>query len=76
MLRLMETHPAAAVEHAVAVALKRHSPRLETGRLILRQQQAGPPAVCRPVAGVRPDLARIDVPTPTLAAYDALVRTC
>ena len=76
MLRLMETHPAAAVEHAVAVALERHSPRLETVRLILRQQQAGPPAVCRPVAGVRPDLARIDVPTPTLAAYDALVRTC
>ena len=76
MLRLMETHPAAAVEHAVAVALERHSPRLETVRLILRQQQAGPPAVYRPVAGVRPDLARIDVPTPTLAAYDALVRTC
>ena len=50
MLRLMETHPAAAVEHAVAVALERHSPRLETVRLILRQQQAGPPAVCRPVA--------------------------
>ena len=76
MLRLMETHPAAAVERAVAVALERHSPRLETVRLILRQQQAGPPAVCRPVDGVRPDLARIDVPTPTLAAYDALVRTC
>ena len=49
MLRLMETHPAAAVEHAVAVALERHSPRLETVRLILRQQQAGPPAVCRAV---------------------------
>ena len=51
MLRLMETHPAAAVERAVAVALERHSPRLETVRLILRQQQAGPPAVCRPVDG-------------------------
>ena len=76
MLRLMETHPAAAVERAVAVALERHSPRLETVRLILRQQQAGPPAVCRPVAGVRPDLAQITVPAPTLAAYDALVRTC
>ena len=75
MLRLMETHPAAAVERAVSVALERHSPRLETVRLILRQQQAGPPAACRPVAGVRPDLARIDVPAPTLAAYDALVRT-
>ena len=44
MLRLMETHPAAAVERAVTVALERHSPRLETVRLILRQQQAGPAA--------------------------------
>ena len=76
MLRLMETHPAAAVERAVAVALERHSPRLETVRLILRQQQAGPPAACQPVAGVRPDLAQITVPAPTLAAYDAPVRTC
>ena len=75
MLRLMETHSPPAVERAVAVALERHSPRLDTVRLILRQQQAGPPAVCRPVAGVRPDLARIDVPAPTLAAYDELVRT-
>ena len=75
MLRLMETHPTAAVERAVAVALERHSPRLETVRLILRQQQAGSPAVCRPVAGVRPDLAQITVPAPTLAAYDELVRT-
>ena len=35
-------------ERAVSVALERHSPRLETVRLILRQQQAGPPAACRP----------------------------
>ena len=73
MLRLMETHPAAAVERAVATALERQSPRLETVRLILRQQQAGPPPVCLPVAGVRPELARITVAAPTLAAYDALV---
>ena len=73
MLRLMETHPAAAVERAVTAALERQSPRLETVRLILRQQQAGPPPVCRPVAGVRPELARIAVAAPTLAAYDALV---
>ena len=39
MLRLMETHPAAAVERAVAAALERHSPRLETVRLLLRQQR-------------------------------------
>ena len=64
MLRLMETHPAAAVERAVTVALERHSPRLETVRLILRQQQGGPPPVCQPVMEVRPDLARITVPAP------------
>ncbi len=73
MLRLMETHPAPAVERAVTAALERHSPRLETVRLILRQQEAGPPPVCPPVAGVRPELARIAVPAPRLSAYDALV---
>ncbi len=73
MLRLMETHPAAAVERAVTAALERHSPRLETVRLILRQQQSGPPPVCPPVTGVRPELAEIAVPAPTLSAYDALV---
>ena len=73
MLRLMETHPAPAVERAVTAALERHSPRLETVRLILRQQQAGLPPVCPPVASVRPELARIAVPAPRLSAYDALV---
>ncbi len=73
MLRLMETHPAAAVERAVTTALERQSPRLETVRLILRQQQAGPPPVCPPVSDVHPELAQITVPVPMLAAYDALV---
>ena len=73
MLRLMESHPAAAVERAVIAALERHSPRLETVRLILRQQHSGPPPVCRPVRGVRPELAGIAVPAPKLSAYDALV---
>ena len=73
MLRLMEAHPAAAVERAVRAALERHSPRLETVRLILRQQEAGPPPVCPPVTGVRPELARIAVPAATLLAYGALV---
>ena len=49
------------------------SPRLDTVRLILRQQEADPPPVCPPVTGVRPDLARIAVPAPRLSAYDALV---
>ena len=35
--------------------------------------RASPPPVCPPVAGVRPELARIAVPAPTLSAYDALV---
>ena len=73
MLRLMETHPAAAVERAVTASLERHSPRLETVRLILRQQQNGRPPVCRPVTGVLPELAEIAVPAPTLSAYDVLV---
>ena len=73
MLRLMETHPAAAVERAVTTALERQSPRLETVRLILRQQQAGPPPVCPPVSEVHPELAQITVPVPMLSAYDALV---
>ena len=46
---------------------------METVQLILRQQQSGPPPVCPPVTGVRPELARIAVPAPTLSAYDALV---
>ena len=73
MLRLLETHPAAAVERAVTAALERNSPRLETVRLILRQQQAGPPPACPPAAAVRPELARVTVPAPTLSSYDALV---
>ena len=73
MLRPMETHPAAAVEYTVRAALDRHSPRLETVPLILRQQETGPPPVCPPVTGVRPELARMAVPAPTLSAYDALV---
>ena len=49
MLRLMETHPATAVEYAVTAV--REVPHLETVRPILRQQEAGPPpgarCVCR-----------------------------
>ncbi len=67
MLRLMETYPTAAVERAVAAALERHSPRLETVRLLLRQQQAGPPPGLPADDGVRPELAQITVPAPTLS---------
>ena len=72
MLRLLETYPAPAVEAAVAVALARDSPRLETVRLLLRQRAAGPRPAIRPVPTVRADLARVAVPAPTLAAYDVL----
>ena len=46
---------------------------LATVRLILRQQETVPPPVCPPVTEMRPELARIAVPAPTLSAYDALV---
>ena len=72
MLRLLETYPAPAVEAAVAAALARDSPRIETVRLLLRQRAAGPRPAIRPVPTVRADLARIAVPAPTLAAYDVL----
>ena len=72
MLRLLETYPAPAVEAAVAAALARNSPRLETVRLLLRQRAAGPRPAIRPVPTVRADVARIAVPAPTLAAYDVL----
>ncbi len=42
----------------------------------LRAMPAHRPATCRvvpPVTDVRPELAQIAVPTPTLSAYDALV---
>ena len=72
MLRRLETYPAPAVEAAVAAALARNSPRLETVRLLLRQRAAGPRPAIHPVPTVRADLARIAVPAPTLAAYDVL----
>ena len=73
MLRLMEHHPVETVEHAVQTAIERQSPRLETVRLLLRQQRNGPSPVCRPVTRIRPELAQVVVPTPRLDAYDGLV---
>ena len=62
MLRLMETHPAAAVERAVAAALERHSPRLETVRLT-----PGSPARSSPAAASR-------VPTRFVQKYTVRAR--
>ena len=60
-----------AVERAVAAALQRKSPRLDTVGLILRHQQTRPAAGVRPVAGVRPALARIIGPPGGLKASRA-----
>ncbi len=73
MLRLDGSRTRLQRSSARRMALECHSPRVETVRLILRQQQAGPPPVCPPVTGVHPELAKIAVPVPTLSAYDALV---
>ena len=69
MLRLLDTYPAPAVEAAVAAALARDSPRLETVRLLLRQRAAGPRPAIRPRPhrpggsgpdrGLRPDVGRL-----------------
>ena len=72
MLRRLETSPAPAVEAAVAAALARDSPRLETVRLLVRQRAAGPRPAIRPVPTVRADLARIAVSAPPVAASDVL----
>ena len=53
--------------------LAKHTRKPDQEWVRLRQQEAGPPLVCPPVASVRPELARIAVPAPTLSAYDALV---
>lgn len=71
VLRLVETHPLAAVEAAVRDALRRRSPRLETIRLLLRPEQ-GKPRHYDPAPVTRADLAEITVRPPTLGAYDAL----
>ena len=67
MLRLMETYPTAAVECAVAVALERlHRAWRRCGS----SSGSSRPArrrVCPPVTGVRPELAQITVPAPTLS---------
>jgi hypothetical protein len=72
VLRLLEAHPEVEVEAAVAEALERGSPRLETVRLLLRRRDERALPVLQPVPVPRVDLAQIQVPQPTLAAYDAL----
>lgn len=71
VLRLLERHPQEAVEAAVAEALERDTPRLETIQQLLRQRDGTAVVVPAPLA--RPDLALTLAP-PALEAYDQLGR--
>ncbi len=72
ILRLLEDHREAEVEAAVAEALERGSPRLETVRLLLRRRDEGDAPRLEPAPVPRPDLATLTVEAPALSAYDTL----
>lgn len=74
VLRLLEAHPQERVEAAVAEALERGSPRLETIQLILRSQGQAPPAPRECVALERAELAAVEVAPAVLDVYDGLWR--
>lgn len=68
VLRLTESYPLDEVAAAVEAALEADTPRLESVRYLLRR---GDDAVAvPPVPLERPDLARVVVAPPDLAAYD------
>jgi transposase len=72
VLRLLEDHPQGEVEAAVAEALERGSPRLETVRLLLRRRDEGDAPLLQPAPVARPELATLQVRPPRLDAYDVL----
>jgi transposase len=72
VLRLLEDHPEGEVEAAVAEALERGSPRLETVRLLLRRRDESDAPVLQPAPVARSDLAELSVTLPRLDAYDTL----
>jgi hypothetical protein len=72
VVRLLETHGVSAVEAAIAEALKRGSPRLETIALLLRRAHTPEPPVWPPVPVARAELATMQVAPPVLSAYDTL----
>lgn len=72
VLRLLEEHSMEELEAAVAQAIERGSPKLETIRMLIRQQQKSELEI-RPAAVARADLAAIAVAQPELASYDELV---
>ncbi|MGH9362832.1 MAG: IS21 family transposase [Thermoanaerobaculia bacterium] len=72
VLRLLEVHPLEQVEAAVKEAFERSSPRLETIRMLLRQE-AQAPTVVEPAQVRHPALAALTVAAPALESYDALL---
>ena len=71
VLRLLEEVSERELEEAAAEAIERGSPRLETIRLLLRHGSAQRAGRAEPEV-LRADLAMIEVPEPSLAAYDTL----
>jgi len=72
VLQLLEDVTEKELEAAVAEAIERRSPRLETIRLLLRRASQGPIMSVEPVELKRQDLATLQVAEPSLAAYDVL----
>lgn len=71
VLRLLEEYSQEAVEAAVAEALERDTPRLETIQQLLRQQDG--PGLVRP-APLAASAPMDSIPAPDLASYDELGR--
>ena len=71
VLRLLEEHSQDRVAAAVRQAIDRESPRLETIRFLLRRGDEKPVTI-EPAPVSRPELARMRVAAPSLAAYDTL----
>lgn len=72
VLQLLEDTTEQELETAVAEAIERGSPRLETIRLLLRHARQEPLGRAEPVVLKRQDLATLQVAEPSLAAYDTL----
>jgi len=72
VLQLLEETTEQELETAVAEAIERGSPRLETITLLLRQASQEPLGRAEPVVLKRQDLATLQVAEPSLAAYDVL----
>jgi len=72
ILKLLDAHPAEAVEAAVREAIDKGSPRRETVLALLRGRSAPESVAVGPAAVSRPELAALEVAAPELGAYDAL----